>query len=125
MDFDELLRVALRSWPHDRGPGGWLHPYDDDRPDYLVWSVVEHVHARFEAPREEIEEYVPLLGMTLPRVTRMFRLRAYLVDLTSEWDLPTMKRVLLHQRPSPMTPWWFLRQASEEEIAAMEQYRAA
>jgi hypothetical protein len=127
MDADSaapLLRVALHNWPHDRGAGGWLHPYDErGRPDHLVWWVVEHVHALYEVPREEIAEYSPLLGMVVPKVTRLFTLCAYLLDLTSEWALPAMKQALLHQRSDPTTPHWFLRQPSEEEIAAMEQYR--
>ncbi|TMR92566.1 hypothetical protein [Nonomuraea basaltis] len=120
----ELLRVELANWPYDRGAGGRIHPYSEQRPDYLTWWNVTAVHARFEAPREVIDEYDPFLGMVVPRVVRVFSLRAYLLDLDgSREGLDVRKRVLLCQRPSPRSPWWFLREVTEKELAEMEQYR--
>lgn len=113
------MRVNLLNWPADRGAGGWLIPHDNP----LVWWVVTKVHARYEAPRVVVDEFDPLLGMVVPRVKRMHRLRAYLLDLDGlASGLDVRERVLLHQRPE-RAAWWFLREVAGEELERMEQFR--
>ncbi|MEU6712983.1 hypothetical protein ABZ897_15995 [Nonomuraea sp. NPDC046802] len=81
------------------------------------------VHARYVAPREEVAEYEPLLGMVVPKVKRMSTLRAYLLDLDGRGTgLDVRERVLLHQRPKPAT-WWFLREVAADDLVRMEQFR--
>ncbi|MFI9845179.1 hypothetical protein ACIHFD_49730 [Nonomuraea sp. NPDC051941] len=128
MDPAERLPVRLSNWPYDGdGAGGWVHPAGSP---YLVWWTITRVYARYKAPRRVVMEYHPLLRQEVEVVKQRFALRAYLVDLDLEpfadladvWELePRLERVLLHQRPRESG--WFLRVASEEKLAEMEQYR--
>lgn len=112
----DLQRVELRNWPADRGPGGWVAPYGE-----LLYWVVERVHDVYEAPPRTVTEMNPLLG-EVERLVQPWPLRAYLVDLASEWEsLPPRRRVLLHQRPGPR--WWYLRTPSEQDLARVTKYR--
>ncbi|MGV9383576.1 hypothetical protein ACWDRB_47720 [Nonomuraea sp. NPDC003707] len=122
MKADELLRVDLANWPHDRGAGGWVVPHDAER---IGWWVVTRVHARYVAPRRTVRRYEPLVRQEVDVVVQPFPLRAYLVDLDAdwlpEWELEPMEHVLLHQRPPGS--WWYLRHVREDELVEMEKFR--